>query len=68
MKPDLIQFSVGKTVWDQPVKLRHERNYDGKVFWTLTQEAAGQRDESSTIRGLTDETILAMAEAIKQTR
>lgn len=64
MSPDRVEFTVGETVHKQPVKLIREQ-YMGIQQWTIRQEALNQRDESSTIRGLTAEVIIAMAEAVK---
>lgn len=60
MKPTKVEFSLGKTAHNQPVRLVWEYG-----SWTLHRDAANQRDESEAVRGLTDENLLAMSEAVK---
>lgn len=60
-----LTYAVGRTIWDQPLILTHERHYTGRWHWTLKQEASSQRDEETRISGLTDDAILAMADAVR---
>lgn len=60
MRPVCIQWNVGKDAHGRTVKLTNEQ---GK--YTVTVEAANQRDDTVTIRDLTPEVILSMAEAVK---
>lgn len=65
MKPDTITFSVGSTVYKQPLKLTLYKDTGGRMVWSLHREQVDQRDDSAIITGLTKETILMMAEAVK---
>lgn len=66
MTPVKIEYSIGKTRHNQPLRLVKARTYDGAVEWTLHRDEANQRDERAFIAGLSDEVILAMAEAVMQ--
>jgi hypothetical protein len=63
--PRRIEYSVGKTIHDQPVTLVWERDYMNRASWRLHRAEINQRDEPADIYGLTDDVILAMAEAVK---
>lgn len=60
------EHAVGKTIWDQPVRLIGERHYSGKWHWIVQQDPADQRDEISRVAGLTDDAILEMARIITE--
>jgi len=62
--PLKIEFEVGKTRHNQTVKLIREHQSNGVPTWTIQKIAADQRDETDTIRGLDETTILRMAEAV----
>jgi len=68
LQPDLVLFSVGRTIFGQALTLTRGRRYDGRLQWTLHQEASSTRDESASIYGLTEETILQMADAVRAVR
>lgn len=63
--PLKIEFAVGKTVHNQTVKLIRESQSNGVPSWTIQKVACDQRDQTDTIVGLDEETILNMAEAVK---
>lgn len=65
MKPTRIEFDVGRTRFNQTLRLIYERENGGVGSWTLIQDAASQRDETTTIRNLPAEAIERMAEAVK---
>lgn len=62
MRPVCIQWNVGKDAHGRTVKLTNEQ---GKYTVTV---AANQRDDTVTIRDLTPEVILLMAEAVNSIR
>lgn len=64
MKPISTTWEAGRDVWGRRVMLTCE-NANGKQSWTIHAVALDQRDEDSRIFGLSDETILAMAEAVR---
>lgn len=68
MTPAKIEYAVGQTRHKQPLRLVKAKSYDGSVDWTLHRDEANQRDDRAFIAGLTDEVILAMAEAVKTER
>ncbi|WP_312599058.1 hypothetical protein [Brevundimonas sp.] len=68
MIPAKIEYAVGKTRHNQPLRLVKARTYDGAVEWTLHRDQASQRDDRQAIAGLTDDVILAMADAVKAER
>lgn len=59
-----LVYDVGKDIYVRTVTFILEPDSYGRMSWSIHVEAANQRDESQTIRGLTAETILAMAEAV----
>ncbi len=63
--PSKIEYTVGKTINKQTVKLIRETNPFNVTSWTLQKLAADQRDDTVTIYGLDDDTILNMAQAVK---
>lgn len=63
--PIKVEFDVGQTRHKQPVKLIREYKAGGRPTWTIVRQAFDQRDNQATIRDLEPETILAMAEAVK---
>ncbi len=65
MTPAKIEYAVGQTRHKQPLRLVKSRSYDGATEWTLYRDEASQRDDRAFIAGLSDDVILAMAEAVK---
>lgn len=61
-----VEFRAGYTKWGQKLTLIGELETNGKVSWSLRQDALNQRDETSTIRGLTRESIKAIAAVIER--
>jgi hypothetical protein len=61
VKPVCIKYRVGKDTHGREVYLTKTEMYG----WEIYVEAANQRDESQRIWCLTDDVILAMAEAVK---
>lgn len=55
MKPDKITFEIGRSLKGNVIKLSYE-----KSGWTLTGPSI------ETVTGLTDECLLAMAEAVSK--
>lgn len=68
MKAIKTEFDLGKTRFDQPVRLVHGKGSDGRYSWAIYRDAASQRDDTETVRGLTDEQLLAMADAVRAMR
>jgi hypothetical protein len=67
VKPLRIEFAVGETVHGQDVRLTRE-TVAGRISWTLVQHALNQRDDTITMRGLTDDVLLAIADAVREFR
>ncbi len=65
MKPTRIEYAVGRTIYGQELKLVKESDSSNRTSWSLYQAAANQRDDSAVIRGIADEVITKMADAIK---
>lgn len=65
IQPSKIEYVVGKTRFNQTVTLILEHQNNGVPSWTIQKLAVNQRDETDTIVGLDDETILNMAQAVK---
>lgn len=68
MRPDVVKFNLGTTVYRQPLTLIRYRDTGGRIVWMLERGQADQRDDSSNVGGLTDEVILQMADAVKSAR
>lgn len=68
IEPLKIVYVVGKTRFNQTVNLIREKQNDGVSSWTIQKLAINQRDETDTIVGLDDETILNMAQAVNNHR
>lgn len=69
MEPSVIEFAIGETVHKAPLRLIHTAAAHGQpAMWTLRKDQADQRDDTDVISGLTDETILRMAEAVHRRR
>jgi len=60
-----IEYEVGNDAYSRAVTLILEPSSTGRMEYGIHVEAANQRDETQTVRGLTREVILAMAEAVK---
>ncbi len=65
MKIRRIEYEVGNDAYSRAVTLFLEKSGRGTMEYGIHVEAANQRDETQTVRGLTREVILAMAEAVK---
>lgn len=65
MSPVRIEFDLGQNIHGQPLRLVKERTTGGRMAWTLYRDEANQRDDRSSVGGLTSEVILKMAEAVK---
>ena len=65
MKPKSIEFEFGKNAHGQNVTAKREDSYLGHTSWTITIHAAGQRDETTRIHGITDDQMIMFAEAVK---
>ena len=63
-EPSRIEYAVGRTIHNQRVRLVWSVNIYGKPEWTIHRDELNQRDEPERVGGLTDETILAMADAV----
>lgn len=68
IKATRTEFDLGTNRHKQPFRLVHAKASDGAFEWTLTREPACQRDDRESVHGLTDEMILAMAEAVRAAR
>lgn len=71
MKPRKVEYDVGKDVHGRTVLLIYEADHPHRpsaASWTIHRLAANQRDEDSIILGLTPESILAMADAVKDSQ
>lgn len=64
MKPIAIKYRIGQDTCNRAVYLTRTEMY----AWEIHVEAANQCDESQTIRYLPDEVLIAMAEAVRQTK
>jgi hypothetical protein len=64
MKPSLIEFKVGQTIHNQPLRLACSVE-NGKQTWSLFKAQADQRDDNQAIHGIPGEVFVAMAEAVK---
>lgn len=64
--PDVISttLSLGKDSYGRPVTMTRRRSYDGRILWSITIEAANQRDDTQHIDGLTDENVREMTQAL----
>ena len=67
-EPSRIEYAVGRTIHDQSVTLIWERDYMRRGSWRIHRAEFNQRDEPADIYGLTDEVILAMADAVRRKR
>lgn len=69
MKPRKIEYEVGKDVHGRTVLLIFEAA-SGHVgpSWTIKTVGSSQRDEGWIVMGLTPESILAMADAVKDSQ
>lgn len=65
MTPDKIEYQIGSTIYGQPLRLVLARDTGGTYAWTLCRDEANQRDDRTFIAGLTRDTILKLAEAVK---
>jgi hypothetical protein len=64
LKPVCVKYKVGKDMHQRTVHLTKTEMYG----WEIHVEAASQRDEDQRVWCLTDEVILAMAEAVKEAK
>jgi predicted RNA methylase len=64
IKPDKIEYTIGKDRHGRTVKLVHE-NVSGQVEWRIVSEPASQRDQVWVICSLTKENLIAMGEIAK---
>jgi hypothetical protein len=62
MKPTRIEFDAGTDKYGRRITLT--RAADGA--WSIYREAANQRDENQCVGDLPAESILRMAEAVKE--
>lgn len=65
MKPSRVEYPVGRTIHNQAVRLVWAINAYGRPEWTIHRDAVNQRDDPERVSGLTDEVILAMADAVR---
>ncbi len=66
MKPDRIEYKLGGTRFNQPVKLIYEKDSSGSEEWIIERGMANQQDNVEKVHHLTRDMILKMAEAVKQ--
>jgi hypothetical protein len=64
MKPSIVSYDIGETIYQQKLTLTHSRDTGGAMGWTMRKDAANQRDDVSVISGMTDRTIMAMMDAL----
>jgi hypothetical protein len=64
-EPTRIEYVVGKTIHNQRVRLVWSVDPYGKRSWTVHRDELNQRDDAQRIDYLTDDVILAMAEAVR---
>lgn len=64
--PDLISqmLDVGRDAYGRRVTMTRSKTYDGKIVWTIVSDPSSQRDEGETMRGLSDDNIRQMAQAL----
>lgn len=66
MKPDKMEFHLGRNIFGQPIRLVQSRDSSNRPMWTICRDEADQRDDRSSVAGLTPEIIRLMAECVKQ--
>ena len=68
LDPTRIEYVVGKTLHNQRVRLVWSVDPYGKRSWTVHRDELNQRDEAQRVDYLTDDVILAMADAVRARR
>lgn len=68
MSLESFDVDVGRTHWNQQLKLTYSRGTDGVKTWSLHRAAANQRDDDANVYGLTDDNIMRMAAAVEARR
>lgn len=66
MTPSRITFDIGSNVYGQPVTLTRSKTSAGGYEWTIHRGAADQRDDESSVSGLTRQQLLDMASAVEK--
>jgi hypothetical protein len=64
MKASLIRYDIGATLDNQKLWLAYSRDTAGAIGWTIRKDASCQLDDDVVISGITDQTIMAMMEAL----
>jgi hypothetical protein len=65
MKPVEVKYIIGMNAYNQPIRMTLHVNTVNQMVWQIRREAANQRDDVAIIDGLTDDNILAMADAVQ---
>lgn len=68
MKPNRIEFNVGQTKHNQPIRLIGEKTSGEEYVWSLHKEAVNQRDEDEIIRNIPASVFVAINAAIKESQ
>lgn len=64
MKPKVVTYDVGLTIFNAPVSLTWTTGSAGERSWILRKDAADQRDDTQVITGITDDQIRQMMDAV----
>lgn len=66
MNAKTVIFDLGKNVFGQPCDLTFCRDYMGRAYWSIVRNQADQRDDTSSVSGLTADQLKLAANCIDQ--
>lgn len=69
-RPVLIEqkLSLGQDAYGRAVTATRRKAYDGKTVWDIVSQPLSQRDEGERMRGLCDDNLRALAQALEVVR